>query len=364
MQMTLKAAVVGFFVTTVSAISGGVCTYSYPQAVQNPSFEDGTTDWTIANGAAGSVYDTFWDTSAPDGNYVLAINGDLASNGLSQTLTGLVVGDAYTFGLSWQLISVGTGTCVLGVYMDSAAPSNLVAFGALTSVSSAWTQITGQWTATSTTHQLLLDFTCSGERFADASEVNFDDITLTGPVQVTCSVPRVDSSSSTPTPTPSSIPATVASSSSVIAVSTPTSTPSSIPATIASSSSVIAVSTSHGSSAVPVHSSSAPVPSKSLSSNSVIPPSPISSLSSLSVPVIATPVATPSSQARVGPSSSAPQSSSIRVPVSSSAVSGAVIPHRTPTTTPIASSAEDLEVVTSTIYATVTATIHACSLEL
>ncbi|PYI33589.1 hypothetical protein BP00DRAFT_470016 [Aspergillus indologenus CBS 114.80] len=335
MKAILRSALLALLATSATAVGTGACTTSVQQAVQNPSFEDGTTDWTVATGAAGSVYDTYRTSLAPDGSYVIAINGDLASNGLSQTLTDLAVGSIYTISLYWQLLSVGTGTCSLNVYIDSAESSNVAATGQLTSASSAWTQVTGQWTATSTTHKLMVDFTCTAGSFSSSSEVNFDDITFTGPTVVDCPTSTAETSTPTPTPTPS-----VASAS------------SSTPVVATTSSSSPAASSPVPFTSVPVQSSSSAVtivPSVRPSSAAVRPSS--------SVPVQAS---SASSSVRVAPSQSTP-AHQLSTASSSAPSSSAPVPSLTSTalfgsSTAIAATETDVDVVTSTVYATVTAT--------
>ncbi|RAK81334.1 uncharacterized protein BO72DRAFT_444395 [Aspergillus fijiensis CBS 313.89] len=336
MKMIIRSSLLALLATTASAVGTGACTTSVQQAVQNPSFEDGTIDWTIATGAAGSVYDTYRTSSAPDGSYVIAINGDLASNGLSQTLTDLAVGSTYTLSLYWQLLSIGTGTCSLNVYIDSAESSNVAATGQLTSASSAWTHVTGQWTATSTTHKLMVDFTCTAGSFSSNSEVNFDDITFTGPTVVNCPTSTAQTLTSTPIPTPSV--ASASSSTPVVAM-----TSSSSPA--ATSSPVLFTS-------VPVQSSSSAftiIPSVRPSSAAVRPSS--------SFPVQAS---SASSSVRVTPSLSTPahqlSASSASAPSSSAAVQSLTSTALFGSSTAIAATETDVDVVTSTVYATVTAT--------
>ncbi|PYH80946.1 hypothetical protein BO82DRAFT_96833 [Aspergillus uvarum CBS 121591] len=335
MNTILRSSLLALLATTASAVGTGACTTSVQQAVQNPSFEDGTTDWTVATGAAGSVYDTYQTSSAPDGSYVIAINGDLASNGLSQTLTDLAVGSTYTLSLYWQLLSIGTGTCSLNVYIDSAESSNVAATGQLTSASSAWTHVTGQWTATSTTHKLMVDFTCTAGSFSSSSEVNFDDITFTGPTVVNCPTSTAQTLTLTPTPTPSI--ASASSSTPVVTTATPSSPAASSPVLFTS---------------VPVQSSSSAVtivPSVRPSSAAVRPSS--------SVP---TQASSASSSVRVAPSQSTP-AHQLSAASSSAPSSSAAVPSLTSTalfggSTAIAATETDVDVVTSTVYATVTAT--------
>ncbi|RAH68567.1 uncharacterized protein BO66DRAFT_393119 [Aspergillus aculeatinus CBS 121060] len=337
MKTIIRSSLLALLATTASAVGTGACTTSVQQAVQNPSFEDGTTDWTIATGGAGSVYDTYRTSSAPDGSYVIAINGDLASNGLSQTLTDLAVGSTYTLSLYWQLLSIGTGTCSLNVYIDSAESSNVAATGQLTSASSAWTHVTGQWTATSTTHKLMVDFTCTAGSFSSNSEVNFDDITFTGPTVVNCPTSTAQTSTSTPTPTPSV--ASASSSTPVVAMtssSSPAATSSpvlftSVSVQSSSSSAVTIIPSVRPSSAAVRPSSSFPVQASSASSSVRVTPS----------------LSTPAHQLSAS-SSSAPSSSAAVQSLTSTALFGS--------STAIAAIETDVDVVTSTVYATVTAT--------
>ncbi|KAJ5872180.1 uncharacterized protein N7529_004533 [Penicillium soppii] len=186
--------------TTAAVASGAVtCTTTAAQLVTNPSFEDGTTGWTIQT---GSSYDTFVYSLAPDGRSVLALNGDL-NNVLSQPISNMVVGETYTVSWYWQLLAVATGQCELSVTIGSQTVNTAISTS--TSNQAAWLPGTGAYTATASSALLELSLACTSGSFSSYSEVNFDDITVTGPNTETCSTAAVTPiSTPTLTPTPSS----------------------------------------------------------------------------------------------------------------------------------------------------------------
>ncbi|KAJ5711446.1 hypothetical protein N7488_005602 [Penicillium malachiteum] len=142
------------------------------QYLENPTFDDAATGWTVEYGTYGSSYDVYDSSNCPSGGTcnVLALNGDhLSSVIISQEVTGLSNGVTYSFSMWWQLFPIGTGSCTAYVSFDAISLGSQT----LTSSSSAWTQFTGTYSSTDDSGDLEIMISCTSGSFSDDSEVNF-----------------------------------------------------------------------------------------------------------------------------------------------------------------------------------------------
>ncbi|OKL57872.1 hypothetical protein UA08_06669 [Talaromyces atroroseus] len=162
-----------------------ICQDVTTQYIENPLFEHGVTEWTVQYGTNGNEYDVYYTSQTPDGHagYVLALNGDhLTSNIISQEVSGLANGITYTFSMWWQLFPLGTGACTSYISFDNInlGSQSLTS----TSDSGVWKQFTATYSSNDEDGELKIMVDCTAGRFADDSEVNFYNITLTGPTEI------------------------------------------------------------------------------------------------------------------------------------------------------------------------------------
>ncbi|KAJ9290830.1 hypothetical protein DTO021C3_1424 [Paecilomyces variotii] len=179
------------------AVSSSTC-YEQ-QAVSNPSFEDGLTDWTVTRGTPVVV-----TGDAPDGTHYLS---QTAYNEgyqlyLTQQLEGLDTSATYTASFTWKInlsrANVYGGVCSVGVYHDNIQSSIAqTEQPILPNTVDQWYTVTSSWIPTSSNPTLIFYGLCEYPYAIGNLELEVDNIELT--TEVCCTT------SSTPTPTPSSM---------------------------------------------------------------------------------------------------------------------------------------------------------------
>ncbi|KAJ9264755.1 hypothetical protein DTO271D3_6 [Paecilomyces variotii] len=179
------------------AVSSSTC-YDQ-QAVSNPSFEDGLTDWTVTRGTPVVV-----TGDAPDGTHYLS---QTAYNEgyelyLTQQLEGLDTSATYTASFTWKInlsrANVYGGVCSVGIYHDNIQSSIAqTEQPILPNTVDQWYTVTSSWIPTSSNPTLIFYGLCEYPYAIGNLELEVDNIELT--TEVCCTT------SSTPTPTPSSM---------------------------------------------------------------------------------------------------------------------------------------------------------------
>ncbi|RAL13538.1 uncharacterized protein BO97DRAFT_343081 [Aspergillus homomorphus CBS 101889] len=343
------------------------CTTAVPNAIQNPSFENGFTNWGYASGTSGSVV----SGDAADGDYYLEASGNQARSSILfyQFSQNLVGGKTYTASLDWAISPSTTGqlTCRLYWYMDRFGSSIGSTSVTVPTAGMGWTPFSATYTPTTDGSHLVEIYAYCQSSNSDwrGAAIKIDNLKLSDGVAVTSCVTSTVTPTATPVLPTSSV--VVTSSSSVIV---PTSLVSSSPvASIIPSSSVVSLSivpsnvpSSFPSSIPSSIPSSGPssVPSN-IRSSSVVSFSPsASAIPSSSSVIVSQPGRPLSSSALVQPS---PSSSPV---VSPSATSSRPLIRTTSTANAgtvsrqTGSSPSNQDFTTSTVFTTRTATITAC----
>ncbi|KAH0043180.1 hypothetical protein KCU78_g642, partial [Aureobasidium melanogenum] len=169
--------------TTVTAIS----TYVPPsQVVVNPSFETTTAGsnqapWSVSGQAVvESAADDL--SKAYDGDYLVAIYGEIPQSTLSQVLNNVVIGSTYVLSY-WYNVALfdtsGATVCTLSTQLDGAVVDSFVIPN--TASETTYMQRTASWVADSAAPSLLVAFTCTGteDMGYEITGIHLDDITLT-----------------------------------------------------------------------------------------------------------------------------------------------------------------------------------------
>ncbi|KAI1260680.1 hypothetical protein F5Y18DRAFT_249032 [Xylariaceae sp. FL1019] len=193
------------------ALSSSIVAATYPECttqkapnlLTNPSFEDGTAGWTyITPGGSPSVS----NAQALDGSKSLLVPPTAAYSIVQQTLNNLVVGETYTFSISYKgVVSEPyslTEQCLMYFYHDSLAQANLFINKNLQfnhNLNADWQTLEASYTATSSTLAFAYYFTCSPYRTPVLFNLYIDNAAVRGPSVEVCATPE-------PTPTPTPIP--------------------------------------------------------------------------------------------------------------------------------------------------------------
>ncbi|PYH89362.1 hypothetical protein BO71DRAFT_444623 [Aspergillus ellipticus CBS 707.79] len=304
-------------VTTSTVVSCSTTT----NVVQNPSFEDGFTDWGYASGTTGSVV----AGDAPDGSYYLESSGSQTRAGILfyQYLENMESGSTYTASLDWRVKPNSEGaalSCRLYWYMNSFGSSIGSTSATVTSSGMQWTTFSTTFTPTSSGQHLLEIYSYCQQSTAvyTGNAIDIDNIQMSNGQAITsCSTSTM---TVTITPTPS------VATSTVVTTSVPALTSSAV---VLSSSSAVQVASSAVSSAAVSSAVSSAVPS-SVAPSSVA-SSPVASSRAASTSVASTLIASSpvaSSRAASSPTLSTPVTSSPAV----------LVPHRSSTAAVLSSS--------------------------